>query len=47
MICTHNMQHTTSTIFEKISKIVCDENIALSLINAKDYNEFMQLFINI
>lgn len=47
LICTHNMQHTTSTIFEKISKIVCDENIALSLINAKDYNEFMQLFINI
>lgn len=47
LICTHNMQHTTSTVFEKISKIVCDENIALSLINAKDYNEFMKLFINI
>lgn len=47
MVCTHNMHHITSSLFDKISKIICDEMIAQQLIQAKDYNEFMQIFINL
>lgn len=47
MVCTHNMHHTTSSLFDKLSKIICDETIAQQLIQAKDYNEFMQIFINL
>lgn len=47
-LCTLNGMYTAEkSFFDKISKCIADDALVQSLINAKTYEEFMDIFVNI